>query len=172
MKYIILILALCLLTVGVNAQTCQRHECSDDVDGVYGNELMRWDSVSALAACDGCDPSENCYEVGWFEGETVTQIIKRICGSVILNEDDEEVYRPPNTCFNPYAVEEEFFLHYNIVYYYKVRACVGDTCGEWSEDYVEFKGGDYVCFKDCNGQAVCYAGCSSPLPGMPYCEGE
>jgi hypothetical protein len=173
-------------------QPCMEHECSNDFtrnrsqEAIYGDELLVWEPNPAWAWRE-CDPSPavpcvrkanlRCYELALYPE---LSIVARRCESATWVEEIEGwVYLPPPTAATPYGTEPNLFPHYGAVYDYIVRACEGDSCGEWSQNTetsatisVEFIGGEYACFGSDSGkrcEAACYPGAPKRFPPIPDC---
>jgi len=140
---------------------CTRHVCSDDtVSGgeKWGNELMRW--TYPLWDDDPCDDTEECngrcYEIAYKRQDGELTPVKRICGGISFRENGTIIYHDPAQYFNPYAVATEHFPRVGDYYDYYIRCCALDECGDYTEDYIEFKGGRFCCLENEGCESRCY----------------
>ena len=97
------------------SESCTSHACSDDVDGVYGNEVIRWDPVI---------PTPTRYQIfrqlpeSWFPW-------KLHCMDIPANQPTALLSNSKCLRSGPRV----------LIY---VRACNGSVCGELSNP-VEFR---------------------------------
>ena len=169
---ILALLGVILISYG---EECKRHICSDDtVSGgeVWGNEMMKW--TYPRWDDDPCDNTEEClsrcYEIGFKRNDDILTIAWKSCGFITTKLDGTLIYHDPKQYFNPYQVPTEYFPRVGDYYDYYVRVWEGEEISEWTADYVEYRGGRWVCF---DGSGPCRVQCfpyQHNYLGMPSCE--
>jgi hypothetical protein len=133
---------------------CDRHECSNDVRGTYGDEVLAWSPLSPWSW--GPRPGKRCYEVGERGSGNICALRCEYFDGVSVHEPAS--WLGPYTLPRPCAPEPGQSIRYD------VRACTGGVCGPWSEDYVEFVGVATACFDNAPVRGRCEKPC---YPGAP-----
>ena len=107
----LLVPLLVMLAAFVPARSqCRSHECSNDVDGVLGDETLRWDASEGAT---------------WYEVRL--ESTGEVCAQVYDSTSDPVTYLVSGTPCDEVNDGSGF----------RVRACNDKGCSEWSEDCVE-----------------------------------
>ena len=119
----LLALLLALLAPWPALAGCRAHACSDDVDGVLGNEELSWDP----------SPGATYYEVGVMQ-DTDVGLYPTACAKVINSTS----YLVSGTPCDEQNTGDGFV----------VRACNDAGCSAWSSDSVEIL--PHACLEACD----------------------